>query len=68
MKRISLISVFLLILFSGYSQSQKDSIDTNLNDQINAAQQILYGKLNTGVTIGGYGEITYNQPEGLNGN
>ena len=61
------MSVFLLILFSGYSQSQKDSINTNLNNQINGAQKILKGTLNTGVTIGGYGEITYNQPEGLNG-
>ena len=67
MNKISLMSVFLLFLFSGYSQSQKDSINTNLNNQINGAQQILNGKLNTGVTIGGYGEITYNQPEGLNG-
>ncbi len=67
MKKISLMSVFLLILFSGYSQSQKDSINTNLNIQISGAQKILNGKLNTGVTIGGYGEITYNQPEGLNG-
>ena len=67
MKKISLMLVFLLILFSGYSQSEKDSIDTNLNNQISGVQQILYGKLNTGVTMGGYGEITYNQPEGLNG-
>lgn len=67
MNKISLMSVFLLILFSGFSQSKKDSININFTNQINGAQQILSGKANTGVTIGGYGEITYNQPEGLNG-
>ena len=30
----------------------------------NAAQRILSGNLSKGVTVGGYGEITYNQPEG----
>lgn len=39
----------------------------NLQNQQNTAQRILSGNINTkGVTVGGYGEITYNRPSGKN--
>ncbi|MEM5564222.1 porin [Psychroserpens sp. AS72] len=50
-----------------YAQTVPDSLNTNPQNQQNAAQRILSGNINTGVTVGGYGEITYNQPEGDNG-
>lgn len=46
--------------------TQKDSIN-NPNYQVNTAQRILNGNINTkGVTVGGYGELTYNRKEGEN--
>jgi hypothetical protein len=67
MKKIRLLLV--TILFSGISVAQTvpDSLNTNPQNQQNAAQRILSGNINTGVTVGGYGEILYNQPEGDNG-
>ena len=50
-----------------YAQTVPDSLYTNPQNQQNAAQRILSGNINTGVTVGGYGEITYNQPEADNG-
>ena len=39
----------------------------NVQNQQNTAQRILAGNINTkGVTVGGYGEITYNRPTGQN--
>lgn len=60
---------FLALLISAFvfAQSVPDSLSTNPQNQQNAAQRILSGNINTGVTVGGYGEITYNQPEGNNG-
>jgi hypothetical protein len=49
------------------AQTLRDSLNTNPQNQQNAAQRILSGNINTGVTVGGYGEILYNQPEGDNG-
>ncbi|MCL7764682.1 OprO/OprP family phosphate-selective porin [Polaribacter sp. Z014] len=46
--------------------SQQDSIN-NPNYQVNTAQRILNGNINTkGVTVGGYGELTYNRKENSN--
>jgi len=66
MKKITL-SLTLLIASFTYAQTVPDSLSTNPQTQQNAAQRILSGNINTGVTVGGYGEITYNQPEGDNG-
>ncbi|RIA09281.1 hypothetical protein OE09_1110 [Flavobacteriaceae bacterium MAR_2010_72] len=66
MKRIFL-AVSVLITAFATAQTVPDSIPTNPQNQQNAAQRILSGNINTGVTVGGYGEITYNQPEGKNG-
>ena len=46
--------------------NQRDSIN-NPNNQVNTAQRILNGNINTkGVTVGGYGELTYNRQENSN--
>lgn len=53
---------FLLALVVGSSLFSQ-----NLQNQQNTAQRILSGNINTqGVTVGGYGEITYNRPSGKN--
>lgn len=61
--------VLFTILYSTISiaQTVPDSLNTNPQNQQNAAQRILSGNINSGVTVGGYGEILYNQPEGDNG-
>jgi len=57
----------LLISAITFSQTVPDSLYTNPKQQENSAQRILSGNISSGVTVGGYGEITYNQPEGDNG-
>lgn len=66
MKNVLLV-VALLISTMTFSQTVPDSLYTNPQQQENAAQRILSGNVSSGVTVGGYGEITYNQPEGDNG-
>ena len=66
MKNVLLV-VTLLISAITLSQTVPDSLYTNPQQQENAAQRILSGNVSSGVTVGGYGEITYNQPEGNNG-
>lgn len=62
--------LLLSLLVTGYSFSQTVSQDTTStrNRQQNAAQNILSGNgSQNGITIGGYAEVDYNQPEGANG-
>ena len=66
MKNYTLLFAFLIASVS-FAQTVPDSLYTNPQNQQNAAQRILSGNINTGVTVGGYGEITYNQPEADNG-
>ncbi|PWK17947.1 porin [Xanthomarina spongicola] len=66
MKNVLLV-VALLISAITFSQTVPDSLYTNPQQQQNSAQRILSGNVSSGVTVGGYGEITYNQPEGNNG-
>ncbi|MCX7550228.1 porin [Xanthomarina sp. F2636L] len=66
MKNVLLV-VALLISAITFSQTVPDSLYTNPKQQENSAQRILSGNVSSGVTVGGYGEITYNQPEGDNG-
>ena len=64
MKRITLLTALLL---SGivFSQTKNDSIS---KDNIeNTSQRLLSNNLNKSLTIGGYGEATFNLPEGENG-
>lgn len=49
------------------AQTVSDSIQLDPQKQQNAAQRILSGNYGKAVTIGGYGEMLYNQPEGDNG-
>ncbi|WP_397362302.1 porin [Olleya sp. R77988] len=64
----NLVSVITILISAiSFAQTAPDSLSVNPQTQINAAQRILSGNINSGVTVGGYGEITYNQPEGDNG-
>ena len=49
------------------AQTVQDSITFDPQKQLNAAQRILSGNYGKAVTVGAYGELTYNQPEALNG-
>jgi hypothetical protein len=62
---IYLSALFLSAL--SFSQTAPDSIQSNPQLQQNSAQRILSGNFGKAVTIGGYGEMVYNQPEGDNG-
>ena len=57
----------LLFGFAAMSQTLQDSIIFNPQLQQNAAQRLLSGNYGKAVTVGAYGEITYNQPESDNG-
>ena len=67
MNKINLFIVTVLFTAISIGQTVPDSLNSNPQNQQNAAQRILSGNINTGVTVGGYGEILYNQPEGENG-
>lgn len=59
--------LLMLMSFSLSAQTPIDSLTFNPQSQLNAAQRILSGNYGKAVTVGAYGEITYNQPEALNG-
>ncbi len=63
--KFALLSTLLITSIS-FGQIQ-DSIPQTKQQNTNSAQRILSGKLGEKVTIGAYGELTYNQPEGDNG-
>lgn len=67
MKKLLLL---VAILASSFSQSQITQIDstTAQNQQQNAVNRILSVDRSSGVIVGGYAQVDYNQPEGLNGN
>lgn len=67
MKKVLFSLALAAISFSGFSQTVGDSIQLDPQKQQNAAQRILSGNAGKAVTIGGYGEMLYNQPEGDNG-
>ena len=62
-----LLLIACFISVTTLAQTVPDSLDINPQNQQNASQRILSGVNNSGLTVGGYGEITYNQPEGDNG-
>ena len=66
MKSITFLSIFLFATFLT-AQVATDSANTVSQLQINSTQRILSGKSDTALTIGAYGEMSYNQPEGDNG-
>ena len=61
--------LFFSILFVSIvsAQTVQDSITFDPQKQLNAAQRILSGNYGKAVTVGAYGELTYNQPEASNG-
>ncbi len=61
------VSFLLLISVLGFSQTKTDSISLLPQTQLNAAQRLLSGNYGSAVTVGAYGEMLYNQPEGDNG-
>ena len=65
MKKITLLAALCLTAF-GFSQTPQDSTKVDILQQ-NSAQRILSNTIKKGITIGGYGQIDYNQPEGKNG-
>lgn len=66
MKKPILLFAVLCTAFLS-AQTVTDSIMLNPQKQINAAQRLLSGNYASAVTIGAYGEMLYNQPEGDNG-
>lgn len=66
MKKLTTVLVIVISTFT-YAQTPQDSITFNPQKQLNAAQRLLSGNYGQAVTVGAYGEITYNQPEGDNG-
>ncbi len=61
------VSFVLFVVFFGFSQTKTDSITLIPQSQLNAAQRLLSGNYGSAVTVGAYGEMLYNQPEGDNG-
>lgn len=59
--------ITILITSFAFSQTSQDSITFDPQKQLNAAQRLLSGNYGKAVTVGAYGEVTYNQPEGQNG-
>lgn len=66
MRKLTLLLAILVASLT-YAQTAQDSITFNPQQQLNAAQRILSGNYGKAVTVGAYGELTYNQPEALNG-
>ena len=65
MKKLVVASA-LLVTILGFSQTPNDSTQVDVLQQ-NSAQRILSNTIDKGITIGGYGQIDYNQPDGNNG-
>jgi hypothetical protein len=66
MRKLTLLFSILVVTMAT-AQTQQDSITFNPQKQLNAAQRILSGNYGKAVTVGAYGELTYNQPEGQSG-
>jgi hypothetical protein len=65
MKKVAVASALLVTMF-GFSQTPKDSTQVAILQQ-NSAQRILSSTIDKGITIGGYGQIDYNQLDGDQG-
>ncbi|TNJ44567.1 hypothetical protein KFZ70_00875 [Tamlana fucoidanivorans] len=66
MRKLTLFLSVLIATISG-AQTVQDSITFDPQKQLNAAQRILSGNYGKAVTVGAYGELTYNQPEAGSG-
>lgn len=65
--KIRFLIIFISLSTFMNAQTAQDSITFDPQKQLNAAQRLLSGNYGDAVTVGAYGEITYNQPEALNG-
>jgi len=63
----AILSMAILVSSFGFAQTVSQDTTATRNQQQNAAQNILSGNISKGVTVGGYAQIDYNQPEGQNG-
>ena len=63
----SILTLTILVSSFGFSQTISQDTTATKNQQNNAAQTILNTNIPRGVTVGGYAQIDYNQPEGDNG-
>lgn len=62
------LSLFLMLIANLiFAQTKTDSITLDPQKQLNAAQRLLSGNYASAVTMGAYGEMLYNQPNGDNG-
>jgi len=66
MKPLLLLQSFLIIGIA-IAQTTQDTVNISSLEIQNSSQRILSNALGKKVTIGAYGEVTYNQPEGDNG-
>ena len=64
-KPLLIFSILIANLLS--AQTKPDSITLDPQKQLNAAQRLLSGNYASAVTMGAYGEMLYNQPNGDNG-
>lgn len=67
MKKLLLSLVLGATTTLSFAQTQQDTITFDPQQQQNSAQRILSANNGNAVTIGAYGEVVYNQPEGANG-
>ncbi len=67
MKKVILSLILGATTALSFSQTTQDTVSTDPQQQVNAAQRILSANNGNAVTIGAYGEVIYNQPEGDNG-
>lgn len=65
--RNNLFIIGLFLSSFAFAQVGMDSIMLDPQKQLNSAQRILSGNYGSAVTVGAYGEMLYNQPEGDNG-
>jgi hypothetical protein len=62
MKKIGVLIAFLAVSFIGYSQNEDQQ--QAANEMLNAGQTLLAKDHLKGITIGGYAQIDYNEPDG----
>jgi len=67
MKKVTLALVLGFISALSFSQKTNDSIIQDSQIQQNSAQRAISSNVGNALTVGGYGEIVYYQPEGDNG-
>lgn len=65
--KLRILTVLVLLSAFAKAQTKQDSITFDPQKQLNTAQKLIAGNYANAVTVSAYGELTYNQPEGDNG-